>query len=96
MDIPAWGGRRAVEVTAAYREQCAADGLPCWLCGQPIDYNAAGGTPNAFELDHFYPRTDYPELTWEESNFRPSHSGCNRSRGKRDAPAAIGPTTIAW
>ena len=96
MGIPEWTGRRRREVTADFKTKCQAAGAPCWLCEQPIDYHAPHGTTNAFELDHFYPRADYPELTWEETNFRAAHCGCNRARGKRDAPTAIGPTTINW
>lgn len=96
MDIPEWTGRLRRKTTAAYKKRCQEIGARCWLCEQPIDYTAPPGTTNAFELDHFYPRADYPELTWEETNFRPAHASCNRARGKRDAPTALGPTTIDW
>lgn len=95
-DTAEWGGRRAVAETADYKAECAAEDARCWLCLQPIDYAAPAGSPDAFELDHYYPRAEFPELTWERSNYRPAHSSCNRSRGKRDAPIALGPTTIDW
>ena len=79
-----------------YRAKCEAENAPCWLCGQPIDYQAAALHPNAFEVDHYLPRRDYPELILEETNFRPSHCSCNRSRGARDDILEIGPTTIDW
>lgn len=91
-----WGTRRARELTATFRADCEEKNSPCWLCLQPIDYAAPGGTTNAFELDHALPRAEYPELALEPDNFRAAHSGCNRSRGKRDAPAILGPTTIEW
>lgn len=95
-DIQPWGGRRAQTVTAEFRAECEAADARCWLCQQPIDYVAERPAPDAFELDHFYPRSEFPELTWEPSNFRASHASCNQARGKRDHPAALGPTTIDW
>ena len=68
----------------------------CWLCRQPINYQAPGHHPDSFEADHFLPRNDYPELALEWDNLRPSHCSCNRSRGKRDARAPIGPQTRTW
>lgn len=96
MEEPKWGGRRSQQVTAAFKAECEAVNAVCWLCHQPIDYQARSGTMNAFELDHYHPRSDYPELAWEESNFRPSHASCNRSRGKKGAPALLGPLTASW
>lgn len=91
-----WSTRRGREARAAYRAECEERNAPCWLCGQPIDYGAISGTPNAFELDHRLPRADYPELTFEPSNFAPAHSSCNRARGKKDVPLPLGPLTAAW
>ncbi len=68
----------------------------CWLCRQPINYEAPGHHPDSFEPDHFLPRNDYPELTLEWDNLRPAHCSCNRSRGKKDAQAPIGPQTQSW
>ena len=91
-----WQTRRAQNLRNDYRDQCEEANAPCWLCGQPINYHAAANTPNAFELDHFLPQDDYPELALEPSNFRPAHCSCNRARGKREAPTALGPTTTKW
>ena len=70
----------------AYKRDRAAN-APCWICGQPIDYRAKVNphtgeyNPMAWEPDHYLPRAEYPELTYDLSNIRPSHAGCNRSRG---------------
>lgn len=95
-DVAEWGGSRAVAATAEFKAESEACAAPCWLCQQPIDYAAPAGTPDAFELDHYYPRSEYPELTWDPSNFRAAHSSCNRARGKRDAPLGLGPLSAVW
>lgn len=79
-----------------YRDECTRDDLPCHLCGQPIDYEAEQGHPDAFELDHFYPVSDYPELVEDPGNFRPSHGSCNRRRGNRAAVYSLGVTSRDW
>ena len=52
--------------------------------GNAIDYNARSG-PRAFELDHYVPVSVDPTLALEPSNFRASHSLCNRRRQAREA-----------
>lgn len=91
-----WQSTRGQKIRAAYLAECREKNFPCWLCSQPIDYDAPANSPNAFELDHFLPQDDYPDLVFEHDNFRPAHCSCNRARGKRDAPAALGPRTIEW
>lgn len=65
---------------------CENNHTPCWLCGKPIDYTAKPQTAKAFELDHARPVSTHPELALEPSNFRASHSSCNRSRGDTAVP----------
>ncbi|NQE88757.1 HNH endonuclease [Nocardia terpenica] len=65
--------------------------LPCWVCGQPIDYTAKRFDPDGFEADHVYPVSTHPHLAFEPANVRPSHVRCNRSRGNGE-PAPAG----AW
>lgn len=76
--------------------QCKADDAECHLCGQPIDYTAEQGHPDAFELDHFYPVSERPDLIEDPANFRPSHGACNRRRGNRAAVYALGNTSRTW
>ena len=75
----------------AYKRDRAAD-APCWICGQPIDYRAKSSNrdynPRAWEPDHVLPRSEYPELTYDLTNIRPSHAYCNRSRGQSDGAEA--------
>ena len=57
----------------ALKATSAANGAPCWLCGQPIDYQATGG-PWSFHADHVTPGDP-------DSELRPAHARCNESRG---------------
>lgn len=70
---------------------------PCWICGQPIDYQAPAGTPDAWEPDHYLPTSSHPEYGYDPANIRPSHSSCNRSRGARDQAAGdLGVASRIW
>lgn len=55
--------------------------LPCWRCGQPIDYDAARFAPDGFEADHLYPVSTHSHLAPDPANARASHLRCNRFRG---------------
>jgi 5-methylcytosine-specific restriction endonuclease McrA len=88
-------GYRWRQLRARFRSQCHAAHARCWLCGGPIDWDAAPNTPASFEVDHALPRSTHPELAWEPANFRPSHVSCNRSRGHRPHPRA-GWVPAAW
>jgi 5-methylcytosine-specific restriction endonuclease McrA len=79
-------GYRWRQIAAEFRVQCAKVQAPCWLCGQPIDYNAQAQTAPAFEADHRHPVNTHPHLAFMRSNLRPSHSSCNRSRGSKPIP----------
>jgi hypothetical protein len=78
-----------------FRLRCMAAREPCWLCGGAIDYSARSG-PRAFELDHEHPVSVAPELALVESNFRPSHSLCNRRRQAADAVLLTGEPSEEW
>ncbi|MHA4848780.1 HNH endonuclease [Rhodococcus sp. MSC1_016] len=58
---------------------------PCWICKQPIDYDAPANHPEAFEPDHYYPVSTHPHLANDPGNLRASHSECNRKRGNQPA-----------
>lgn len=64
------------------------DTLPpvCWWCGRPIDLNLSGRDPEGFSIDHVIPRYVAPHRTWDESNLRPAHYGCNSTRGAKPQP----------
>lgn len=83
--------RRYSDERAMFKGVARQNNTGCWLhavgqCvlkGRPIDYNAPPQTAAAFELDHAQPLATHPELAYEPSNFRASHSVCNRTRGAK-------------
>lgn len=54
-------------------------GMPCAICGQPIDYGLPPGHPRAFEVDEIVPvsRGGSP---FDVSNLQPAHRRCNQWR----------------
>lgn len=87
-------GRDGHRVREARRRQ-RSKGLPCYLCGQPIDYSAGPDDPLAFNLEHVIPLSVAPELALDPSNHRSAHRRCNRAKG---AGPAVVPTRTsrAW
>ncbi|MFD4420252.1 HNH endonuclease [Agromyces sp. NPDC058484] len=83
-------------VRAEFREQCEAEDARCWLCGQPIDYDALPGTAYSFEADHFYPASTHPEHLNDPANLKPSHKHCNSSRGNGAPRAGLGTISRDW
>lgn len=70
---------------------------PCWLCGQPIDYEAGQGTTaDSHELDHYHPVSTHPELQHDPSNFRHAHKQCNRQRSNKRPLADLGERVAKW
>lgn len=68
-----------------YRRLCAAQralGLPCWLCGQDIDYQADHRSRWSFTLDHAQPLSRGGDLL-DPANARSAHRRCNSARGNR-------------
>lgn len=76
----------------ALRKRVAAQGLPCHLCGQPIDYSLTTWTdpkdgrekrhPMSFELDELVPVSKGGDPL-DPSNVAPAHRICNQRRGDR-------------
>ena len=91
-----WNTRAGKTFSAKMKARWKEQQLPCWLCGQPIDYDAAPQTSNACEPDHVVPRKEAPELMFDEDNVRPAHSSCNRARGDRTPPPQLGPPSRNW
>ncbi|MFD9211603.1 HNH endonuclease [Streptomyces sp. NPDC059544] len=76
-----------------YRRLCVeqrALGLPCWICGEAIDYEltslAAQRSPWAFTLDHLVPLSRGGDLL-DPANARSAHRRCNSQRGNRSTSA---------
>ncbi len=68
-----------------YRRACAAlraQHLPCWLCGQAIDYLAPPRTRWSYSTDHVTPLS-HDGAPLDPTNLRPAHYGCNSARGNR-------------
>lgn len=64
------------------RKQVAAEGLPCHLCGHPIDYNLPAGHPMSYELDEILPVSKGGD-PFSRENVAPAHRCCNQKRGNR-------------
>lgn len=78
---------------AEFREQCKAAKLPCWLCGNSINYWAKAGDPKSFTADHVTPTS----LGGEEvrlANLKPACWSCNSSRG--NGTRGQFPTSRQW
>ena len=78
------------QLRARFKAECRMRNALCWICVErgdiefaQIDYDAPPLTPNAFELDHFKPWDTHPHLRYMPANCRPSHSRCNRQRGRQ-------------
>ena len=67
------------------RNRVRAMGLPCALCGQPIDYSLPSRHPLSFELDEIVPisRGGSPV---DEENVQPAHRICNQRKGNKMYP----------
>ena len=57
-------------------------GLPCWICGLPISYDAPSQTPLAFELDELLPVSKGGDPS-DPDNTAPAHRCCNQWRSDR-------------
>lgn len=69
--------------TYAYRQarlQLRAQGLPCWICRQPINYALKWPNPWSFTADH-YIEIDAGGDPYDAGNLKPAHSRCNIIRG---------------
>lgn len=55
--------RRFKRLKQEFYDWCRRNRPPCWLCGQPIDYEAEPGTtPDSLTLDHRFPVSRRPDL----------------------------------
>jgi hypothetical protein len=70
--------------TRAWRRLQAAQRarrLPCFHCGQPIDYDLTWPHPQSFSADHLKPVATHPELAEDPGNLVSSHLLCNQVKG---------------
>ena len=62
--------------------------LPCYHCGQPIDYTLKWPHPESFSADHLKPWVNNPSLRYDPGNVVSSHLLCNQSKGSNEHYAA--------
>lgn len=72
----------------ALKARIGAQGLPCALCGRPIDYSLPQGHPWCYELDHKIPLSKIaPHLreraALDPENAQPAHRWCNRQKSDK-------------
>lgn len=70
--------------------------LPCWLCGQPINYSLPHDDPNSFSYDHIEPWSTHPDLRFDPANGASAHLRCNKSRGNRKPSPGLGLLSQQW
>jgi len=90
--------RRRAEYSSAYetlRKTLRYSGLPCSICGKPIDYDLPYKDPYtgkvnkaSFTIDHVKPLSKHPELASDPGNLKPAHWICNKRKG--DKPLMLG------
>lgn len=70
------------------RNRVRAMGLPCHICGMPIDYSLPPGDPMSYELDEIVP-VSKGGSPYDPDNVAPAHRVCNQRKGNRtqEAPA---------
>lgn len=75
---------RAGENGRLHRENAKrqrAKGLPCFHCGQKIDYSLQWPHPYSFSADHLKPYATNPTLRYDPGNLVSSHLQCNQKKG---------------
>lgn len=91
--------QRMQRLRRTFREECAAANLPCWLCGQEINYAARPDDHHdttRFQLDHFFPVSTHMEYAEDPANFRASHALCNQQRGNKMPEGGLGSLSEEW
>ena len=73
------------------RARMKAQGLPCHICGQPIDYSLPFDDPMAFVIDEIIPVSRWRQFGYESpeavakdpGNVAPAHRICNAKKGNK-------------
>ena len=69
---------------------------PCWLCRQPINYDAPKESPDSFSADHILPVSTQPDLALIYTNLAAAHLSCNKSRQDKMPALSIGNADQQW
>ena len=82
------------------RRWLRSQGLPCHLCGLPIDYSRPAGDPMSFEVDEIVP-VSLGGSPIDRANVAPAHRICNEKRGNRPIASLSSrnmscPTSQSW
>ena len=80
------------------RARIKALGLPCHICGRPIDYSLPPGTPMSFEVDEIVPVSRGGDPL-DMANCAAAHRICNQRKGdgtKKRAFASPLPHSRSW
>jgi hypothetical protein len=85
------------------RAQVLASSSVCWLCGQPVDFDAPARSPRSPSVDHVLPISatrnmdpaEQKRLALDPANLRVAHYGHNSGRGNR-RPSQPRRTSRAW
>lgn len=59
---------------------------PCWLCGEPIHFDADWKHPLSFTADHVHAVANGGSMLGE---LRPAHRSCNSKRGAREPEVRV-------
>lgn len=79
--IPEWAGRRKTQALDRVRSEGSRRKAVCVICSLPIDYSLRYPHPQSCSVQHVKSRRDFPQLTWDPSNWAPAHLDCNLSQG---------------
>jgi uncharacterized protein (TIGR02646 family) len=72
------------KLTSFYRNDAVRDGLIKSSEGKCAFCECIPSEGGNIEIEHFKPKSEYPELTFEWDNFLPSCRKCNGSKGTHD------------
>lgn len=73
------------QMRTSLRNRVKLLGMPCALCGQPIDYSLPCGHPMSYELDEIVP-VSLGGSPVDIDNVQPAHRICNQRKGNRTEP----------
>ncbi len=95
LSIPAWSGRRRVDALIWVKAEGQRKNTPCCICEQSIDYSLEYPHEQSCSVQHVKPRSAFPHLTWERSNWKPAHLSCNKAEGVGTIHS-LGVTSEEW
>lgn len=78
------------------REQIKASRPPCYLCGQPINYQAPYPADDSFTVEHIKSWINHPELREDPANLVAAHAKCNKAKGAGEIKHELGNTLEQW